>query len=117
MSYLSSSIEIASPVREFDDAMLNRLLTAEVGGGKSEKWLAFVDENTELDSFEEISAAVIKHETENLSELSAPLPMLTAGPWRSLGGCLDYTRWADRDRFRELDKILSAAPSFRTVAA
>lgn len=32
-----------------------------------------------------------------------PLKQLPPGPWRSLGRYLDYTHWADRERFRELD--------------
>src|SRR5579872_6841280 len=28
------------------------------------------------------------------------------GPWRSLGRCLDYTNWPDRDRFLELDRAI-----------
>ena len=32
-----------------------------------------------------------------------PLP---PGPWRSLGRHLDYTNWADRERFLELDNAI-----------
>src|SRR5579859_4759177 len=103
MSDLSSPIEIARPVRELPDDVLNRLLTAEVGDGTSERWLAFVYEHTHLDPFQERSDTAIKHEDENLCEFIAPLPTRTFGPWRSLGGCLDYSGWADRDRFIELD--------------
>lgn len=37
-----------------------------------------------------------------------PLPQIAPGPWRSLGRYLDYTNWADRDRFVELDRAIEA---------
>ncbi len=36
-----------------------------------------------------------------------PAPKLEAGPWRSLGGYLNYAEWAERDRFVELDAALA----------
>ncbi|HTA46677.1 MAG TPA: hypothetical protein VK789_29740 [Bryobacteraceae bacterium] len=39
---------------------------------------------------------------------SGPLTQLAPGPWRSLGRHLDYTTWADRDRFVELDRAIEA---------
>jgi hypothetical protein len=33
---------------------------------------------------------------------------LAPGPWRSLGGFLDYSAWPDRDRFLELDLAIHA---------
>lgn len=32
---------------------------------------------------------------------------LPPGPWRSLGGFLNYETWEERDRFIELDEVLS----------
>jgi hypothetical protein len=37
-----------------------------------------------------------------------PLQKLPPGEWRSLGGYFDYTQWADRDRFLELDRAIAA---------
>jgi len=42
-------------------------------------------------------------------ETALPVPRVAAGPWRSLGGCLDYSQWPDRDRFLELDRALTMA--------
>lgn len=39
---------------------------------------------------------------------SSSLPQVAPGPWRSLGRYLDYTNWADRDRFVELDRAIEA---------
>ena len=39
---------------------------------------------------------------------TGPLTQLAAGPWRSLGRYLDYSNWADRDRFVELDRAIEA---------
>ena len=39
---------------------------------------------------------------------SGSLTQLAPGPWRSLGRYLDYTNWADRDRFVELDRAIEA---------
>jgi len=41
---------------------------------------------------------------------SCDLPEKVApGPWRSLGGYLDYTTWPDRKRFLELDRAIAAS--------
>ena len=37
-----------------------------------------------------------------------PLQKLPLGPYRSLGGFLDYSNWAERDRFLELDLAIQA---------
>ncbi len=36
------------------------------------------------------------------------------GPWRSLGGYLDYTDWTERDRFVALDRAYRGPPENRT---
>jgi hypothetical protein len=83
---------------------------------------------TESDSFESWIATLTKlaeqHEREArvtrdaepagpAREVKAPLPKLEAGPWRSLGGYFDYTHWADRERFLELDKAIAASQDLR----
>lgn len=37
-----------------------------------------------------------------------PLKPLAPGPWRSLGRYLDYSNWADRERFVELDRAIQS---------
>jgi hypothetical protein len=41
-------------------------------------------------------------------EAVSRLRRLPPGPFRSLGGFLDYAEWPDRDRFLELDRSLRA---------
>lgn len=47
-------------------------------------------------------------ESVDASPVSEPLQKLPPGPWRSLGGYLDYTDWPERDRFAELDQAIQA---------
>jgi hypothetical protein len=42
-----------------------------------------------------------------------PLSQLPPGPWRSLGGYLDYSDWPERDRFIELDRAIEAGQGDR----
>jgi hypothetical protein len=37
-----------------------------------------------------------------------PLEKLPPGPWRSLGGYLDYAQWEDRERFLQLDLAIQS---------
>jgi len=38
--------------------------------------------------------------------VTAPLRKLPPGPWRSMGGYLDYTHWSERERFADLDAAI-----------
>lgn len=50
-------------------------------------------------------------------EVPQPLPKLPPGPWISRGRVLDYERWPERERFKELDKALSlGARDYRILA-
>jgi hypothetical protein len=40
------------------------------------------------------------------SHEALPRRQLPPGPYRSLGGCLDYSGWSERERFIELDRAL-----------
>ena len=40
-------------------------------------------------------------------EVNTALQKVSAGPWISAGGYFDYSGWADRERFMELDKAIS----------
>lgn len=41
-------------------------------------------------------------------ESCSRLEKVPPSEWRSLGGYFDYTHWADRDRFMELDRAIAA---------
>jgi hypothetical protein len=49
----------------------------------------------------------IEHE-EEWPVVRPPLVKLPPGPWRSLGGYLDYTDWPERERFAELDLAIKS---------
>src|ERR1700722_15564995 len=49
----------------------------------------------------------IGHDEEQRAGRS-PLVKLAPGPWRSLGGYLDYTCWPERERFLELDLAIKS---------
>ena len=44
--------------------------------------------------------------SETGGSVAAKRHRLPPSPSRSLGGCLDYAGWPDRDRFLELDRVL-----------
>lgn len=48
-------------------------------------------------------------------EAQSRLHELPPGRWRSLGRHLDYTNWADRDRFVQLDWAIRLSPD-RSIA-
>jgi len=39
--------------------------------------------------------------------IDTPLSKVSAGPWISAGGYFDYSDWAARERFMELDKAIA----------
>ncbi len=73
---------------------------------------AFVDlfGAVEQDPDQELPLAVnIEQKTE--AGTVRPLSRLPPGAWRSLGRHLDYTNWADRERFLELDRAIRTSSS------
>ena len=42
-------------------------------------------------------------------ETETPLQKASACPWMSSGGYFDYSTWADRERFVELDRAIAAS--------
>ena len=75
---------------------------------------------TEHDSFENWVATLTRlaeqheraerlaRERETAYTAKPPLEKVPEGPFRSLGGYFDYTHWADRERFMELDRAIAA---------
>jgi hypothetical protein len=47
---------------------------------------------------------------------TSKLHELPPGKWRSLGRHLDYTEWADRDRFVKLDQAIRLLPDSSSYA-
>ena len=84
-----------------------------------EVWIAALQKLAEQQDREvrERSARVVNDAANGAAapEIKPPLPKLAAGPWRSLGGYFDYTHWADRERFLELDKAIAASQDLREL--
>src|SRR5579863_4324562 len=92
---------------------------AAAGGGSEFAGMSFTDPEVLLASFDLLAeltrgplalrAGTARHrkETDSLeNQTSGTGPgspeKLPPGPWRSLGGYLDYSNWEERDRFLEL---------------
>ena len=69
---------------------------------------------TTLNSSEQRGDSISGHAWEIDIEAKTTLHLLPKGPWRSLGGYLDYTDWSDRDRFIELDDAIHRKAYKRT---
>jgi hypothetical protein len=110
MPDLASFNEIAELADGFPDCRLSNLPTTGTNDGASEAWLAFVREHGRI----EPDRAVRDTHNESVdgsfsTEITAPLQTVPPGSWRSLGGYLDYSGWAARERFLELDKAIARA--------
>ncbi len=51
----------------------------------------------------------IEFDSDAPSVSTAPLPLLNPGPWISTGRVLNYEFWEERERFKELDRLIAAA--------
>ena len=49
-------------------------------------------------------------------ETETPLQKASAGSWVSLGGYFDYSTWADRERFVELDRAIAASGDLSEIS-
>jgi hypothetical protein len=74
-------------------------------------WQALIREFGDTEDPPQRAHSSNKEQSSPLLENTTPLPKLPPGPWRSLGGYFDYSTWADRERFLELDRALSTARS------
>jgi hypothetical protein len=49
-------------------------------------------------------------------QTEVPLQKASAGSWVSLGGYFDYSTWADRERFVELDRVIAASGDLSEIS-
>jgi hypothetical protein len=109
VSYLPQADEQALLAAGLPAFFINELLAMQAGDTRFESRLATAHNFTSEPRY-------CKNHTHEGGDLSAGLetrthiPKVPHGPWRSLGGCFDYSQWEDRDRFLELDKALASAP-------
>jgi hypothetical protein len=89
--------------------MLNELISLESSRNDSEKWSSLLRE------FAEEQERDHRHGDDAGAntcpcEIDMPRRKLSGGPWQSLGGYFDYSDWAARERFMELDEAIAARP-------
>jgi hypothetical protein len=124
LSPITARYEIARLADELPRCMLKDLLSADTTIGNPEAWLAllrdFTPENAEpapvnrVRTIQKDENAQVKPENvwaDSVAPAVAPRSLVAAGPWRSIGGCFDYTEWKDRDRFLELDRAIGCSSS------
>jgi hypothetical protein len=107
-SDLSSGNEIARAANAFFGGVP---AASSDNDGSSEAWLAFLKEYAGQAEESERAPRVNREENAGLElvpEAAGPLCRVEPGPWRSLGGYFDYSGWADRERFLELDRAIAA---------
>jgi hypothetical protein len=49
-------------------------------------------------------------------QTETPLQKASAGPWVSLGGYFDYSNWADRERFVQLDRAIAKSDDLSEIS-
>jgi hypothetical protein len=105
VTLLTDHNQIAQLAEGLPGCMFNDLLKND---GDSERWLALLREFVEEPPRAKRSVQDIGR-TGTTSPQSGPLQKVQPGPWRSLGGYLDYSHWEDRERFLELDAAIARA--------
>jgi len=108
MSYLSSNYGFSQPLGRLPACMItspHNLSAAETGARIPDT------SDTLLQGFTQDIGNDIPEvkDTADFPPLEAALPLekVEAGPWRSLGGYLDYSNWSSRERFLELDRMIA----------
>ena len=106
MSHLSICDEIGRQETAFSDPVFDQLPAAETNDRRLASWIA------DLQAFtQEPESEVQVAEADTVDSIAATnmtvLQRLAVSPWRSAGGYLDYSGWAARDRFRQLDEAIT----------
>ena len=92
----------AIPVYAFEG-----LVTEEFDNASADAAIALLRELARVQEFENRSQEARVYQ--RTYEYNPPLQRLPPSEWRSLGGYFDYSLWADRDRFMELDRAIAAS--------
>ncbi len=107
MSNLKNPDEIAPLAAELPACFIDELVTTEASDSSFESRMAFL-RSLALEAKCDERNIPYGPEVRVTFEPRKPMPSVPAGPWRSLGGCFDYGRWQDRERFLELDGALTS---------
>lgn len=113
MPDLATADQIAQLTAFLPGGLVRERLTAEIRDDASEVWQSLFHRSGAESRSRTGRLPLVGKETDtNPSDTSQPLQKVAEGPWRSLGGCLDYTNWKDRERFLELDRAIASAPDY-----
>jgi hypothetical protein len=102
--------EIPLSVVGSPDCMLSELSNSESNGYSSEIWGLFLREFTDEQTQKSQPMQDARVNTTPCEINTPPLQELSRGHWQSLGGYFDYSQWAARERFVELDNAIAATP-------
>ncbi len=94
----------------------HELITSDFGGNSAEAAIALLQELARSQEFETRGFREVRTH-QRPYESGPPLQKLPPSDWRSLGGYFDYALWADRDRFMELDRAISASQRTQLIEA
>jgi hypothetical protein len=109
MSNSSIRDEIPQPVVGLPGCMFNNgLTTAQSNNVGSAKLISLLLEWGDEQQRETRGAQGTQINTCS-HEINTPLQKVSAGPWMSCGGYFDYSDWAARERFVELDKAIAGS--------
>src|ERR1700687_2641983 len=92
---------------ELPARFIEELHTTEASDSRVAMRLAFLSHFTQEPQFEQ-GDMPDDVEVNVASEASMPIPRVPHGPWRSSGGCFDYSHWQDRERFLKLDSAIAS---------
>lgn len=112
--YLANYAEIAKITEGLPGSLFSDTFTVEINNPNSEPWLALLRSfGNEADEPKNRGRRIhTNHVTSTVpTEVRGPLQKVAESPFRSLGGFLDYSNWADRERFLELDRAIACAQS------
>jgi hypothetical protein len=104
---LTNGSETPQSLGALPGSLFQGLITSEPDLSSSEAAIALLQEIAREQEYETWRTQYVRTQKKPY-ETSAPLQKVPPGPWRSLGGYFDYSHWADRDRFAELDKAIAA---------
>ena len=111
--YLATSDQIAQLTASLPGALVRTRRTTRISDDDSQVWQSLLSAYApELKNEKSLNSIARDKTTDGPREIRGPLAKAAPGPWRSLGGFLDYSRWEDRERFLELDRAIAASPSY-----
>jgi hypothetical protein len=104
----STNYETRQPASTVPVYAFEGLITPEFDSASADLAISLLRELARAQEFEEPRTQEARA-YQRPNEYTCPLEKVPPGEWRSLGGYFDYTHWADRERFMELDRAIAAS--------